>query len=99
MTSNTEPEPTLKPNWVQTLTFGRRPRYTLIRIAILLVTSLVVFNFILLPIRVTGISMSPTYKDKSINFVDKAWRSMCIANPAGAMSLASVLRAKHFLLM
>ena len=97
MTSNIETEPALKSSWFQTLTFGRRPRYTLIRIAILLITSLVVFNFILLPIRVTGISMSPTYKDKSINFVD------CLAylhrEPRRGDVVSIRFAGKHFLLM
>jgi signal peptidase I len=33
--------------------------------------ALVVFKLILLPIRVSGISMFPTYKDRSINFVNR----------------------------
>ena len=97
MTSNTEIEPTLKSSWIQTLTFGRRPRYTLIRIVVLLVTSMVVFNFVLLPIRVTGISMSPTYKDRSINFVD------CLAyvhhEPQRSDVVSIRFAGKHFLLM
>ena len=50
---------------------GRRPKVTLVRIAVLVVTSFVVFKFILLPIRVEGISMMPTYKDRSWNLVNR----------------------------
>ncbi len=56
---------------LQIATIGRHPKVTLARIAILVVTCVVVFRFLLLPIRVTGISMLPTYKDHSVNFVNR----------------------------
>ena len=37
----------------------------------LVVVSVVVFGFILLPIRVKGISMLPTYRDRGVNFVNR----------------------------
>lgn len=49
---------------------GRRPAFTLVRIVVLVITCLVVFNFVLWPIRVTGPSMLPTYQDRTINFVN-----------------------------
>ena len=55
--------------WMQTILIGRNPRWTLIRIVILVVVCTVVFKFILLPIRVRGSSMSPTYRDGGVNFV------------------------------
>ena len=57
--------------WLRIVLIGRNPRVTLVRVAVLIVTSFVVFNFILLPIRVEGISMLPTYKDRSVNFVNR----------------------------
>lgn len=57
--------------WIRIASIGRNPKVTLLRIAILVVTCVVVFKFILLPIRVEGISMFPTYKDKSLNLVDR----------------------------
>jgi signal peptidase I len=60
------------PRWVRIAVIGRNPKATLVRVAVLVVTSFVVFNrFILLPIRVEGISMLPTYKDRSWNFVNR----------------------------
>src|ERR1035441_8267053 len=50
---------------------GRNPKVTLVRVAVLIVTSFVVFKFILLPIRVEGISMLPNYKDRSWNLVNR----------------------------
>jgi signal peptidase I len=63
--------PKPRPGWIHVIAIGRNPRNTFIRIVILVVTCLIVFNFVLLPIRVTGISMSPTYKNRSINFVNR----------------------------
>lgn len=50
---------------------GRRPRVTLIRIAVLVVTCFVTFKFVLLPIRVQGISMEPTYHTGQVNFINR----------------------------
>ena len=57
--------------WVRIAVVGRNPRATLVRVAVLIGTCFIVFNFILLPIRVEGISMLPTYKDRSVNFVNR----------------------------
>jgi signal peptidase I len=59
------------PRWVRIVAMGRNPKATLVRVAVLIVTSFVAFKFILLPIRVEGISMEPTYKDRSWNFVNR----------------------------
>jgi len=59
------------PRWVSIVVVGRNPRATLVRVTVLVVTCLIVFNFVLLPIRVEGISMLPTYKDHSINFINR----------------------------
>jgi signal peptidase I len=50
--------------------FGRNLKFTLVRAAILAVTCVVILQFVLLPIRIDGISMQPTYQDGSINFVN-----------------------------
>ena len=59
------------PRWVRIVVIGRNPKATLVRVAVLIVTSFVVFKFILLPIRVEGISMLPNYKDRSWNLVNR----------------------------
>jgi signal peptidase I len=58
-------------HWLRVITIGRNPKRTLIRIAVLIVASVVVFRYVLLPVRVTGISMEPTYHDRSINFINR----------------------------
>lgn len=58
--------------------FGRNPRATAIRVATIIVTAIVVFGFVLLPVRLRGISMLPTYHDGQINFANRlayVWRS------------------------
>jgi signal peptidase I len=57
------------------LVLGRNPRTTFIRIAILIGTAWVVFGVVLLPVRMEGISMMPTYSG-GINFANRyAYRS------------------------
>jgi signal peptidase I len=60
-----------RPSWLRIVLIGRKPKNTLIRIVVLVAVCFVVFNFILLPIRVDGISMLPTYRDGQINFVNR----------------------------
>src|ERR1700722_15471537 len=55
-------------NWLQIVAIGRNPKTTLIRAAVLAV---VVFKWMLLPVRVQGISMTPTYADHSFHFVNR----------------------------
>src|SRR5665213_261964 len=64
-------------SWLQVLTLGRNPKATLIRAAVLALVSSVVFNWLILAVRVEGISMTPTYADRSIHFVNRLsylWR-------------------------
>src|SRR5580692_7947202 len=58
-------------NWLQIVAVGRNPKTTLIRAAVLAVTCVVFFKSVLLPVRVQGISMTPTYADHSIHFVNR----------------------------
>ena len=59
------------PSWVQVVLIGRNPARTLWRIVVLVAACLVVFNFVLLPIHVDGISMMPTYHDRQVNCVNR----------------------------
>jgi signal peptidase I len=62
-----------KPHWFQVVAMGRNPRNTLIRVGILIAVSYVLFfsGLVLLPVRVDGPSMLPTYKNRSVNFVNR----------------------------
>lgn len=51
---------------------GRNPRATLRRIAIIISLAVVVFGWVLVPLRLSGISMLPTYHDGTMNFANRA---------------------------
>ena len=59
------------PQWFHTMVIGRRPKWTLVRIALLVLTTVILYKFVVIPIKVTGISMSPTYRDGSINLINR----------------------------
>jgi signal peptidase I len=69
-TETGSPKP--RPHWLHLLTYGRNPRTTLIRTAILVIVCYIIFfsHLVLRPVRVDGISMQPTYKDRSVNFIN-----------------------------
>ncbi len=51
---------------------GRRPMLTLARLAVLVIGAWAIFSFVLTPpIRVSGISMQPTYHEGQINFLNR----------------------------
>jgi len=56
--------------WIAIL-IGRRPRATLVRIVVLVTLTFAAFHWILVPVRVTGISMEPTLHDRSIKIVNR----------------------------
>jgi signal peptidase I len=56
--------------WFGRVLIGRSWKRTLVRAAVLTVVAFIVFRFFLIPIRLRGMSMEPTYVDKSINFVN-----------------------------
>jgi signal peptidase I len=59
------------PSLLQRVLIGRRPKRTLVRIVVLVAVCLIVFKFVLVPIRVEGKSMLPTYKDHGVNLVNR----------------------------
>lgn len=63
------PQP--RPHWLSVIAIGRNPRNTLIRIGILVVTVFVVFRYVLMLTRVDGISMLPTYHNRSIKVINR----------------------------
>jgi len=56
---------------MRALLIGRNPKLTMIRIVALVAGCGVVFTLVLWPIRVTGISMLPTYPNRSLNLVNR----------------------------
>jgi signal peptidase I len=60
-----------EPSWIQRALIGRDPKRTLLRAGVLVVVCLIIFKFVLVPIRVEGGSMLPTYRDGGVNFVNR----------------------------
>ena len=56
---------------LRTVTVGRSPRRTLLRIVCLVVAVFLMRQFVLLPISVKGPSMYPTYQTSGVNFVNR----------------------------
>ena len=57
------------PRWLSIVLIGRRPKFTLVRVVALALGGFLGFGFILLPVRVDGPSMLPTYRTGSVNLV------------------------------
>ena len=64
------------PGWLRVMLIGRKPKRTLIRAIVLAAFCFVFFKFfffrqIILPVRIEGYSMFPTYRDRGVNFVNR----------------------------
>ena len=57
--------------WARIVAVGRNPRMTLVRVVVLIVAGFVIYKFVLLHIQIVGISMLPTYLDRSKHFVNQ----------------------------
>lgn len=57
-------------SWLQRVLVGRRPKRTLLRAGLTAITLVAVSRFALVPVRVTGSSMEPTYRDRSVNLIN-----------------------------
>jgi signal peptidase I len=79
--------------------FGTNPRRTTVRIVVLALVSVVVFRWVLIPIRTDGPSMLPTYESGSFNLVNRLayWRGEPSRGDVVAIRLAgpSVLYVKR----
>jgi signal peptidase I len=56
--------------WWMRVVFGRNPKRTLVRLLCMILVSFVLFRFVLIPIRVSGLSMWPTYKEGKVSLVN-----------------------------
>ena len=57
--------------WWGRLLIGRNPAVTVVRLVVLVALSFVLFKGVLIPVRVTGRSMEPTYRDGRVNFINR----------------------------
>jgi signal peptidase I len=66
----TDGENSPQSGWLRRIVIGRNPKVTLLRVVALIITCTVLFHFALLPIRVDGVSMAPTYPNHGVHFVN-----------------------------
>ena len=59
------------PTFWRTVLIGRQPKFTFLRIVVLVAVIILVRQFLVLPIRVIGPSMLPTYQDHGVNLVNR----------------------------
>ncbi len=60
-----------KTSWLRTILIGRNPRRTAVRLAVIVVGNILLWSYVLLPIRVDGPSMLPNYRERSVNVVNR----------------------------
>src|SRR5690242_11300667 len=56
-------------SWLRVVLVGRNPRFTLVRIVVLVAVVFLGRSYIMLPIWVKGPSMLPTYQENGVNLV------------------------------
>jgi signal peptidase I len=75
---NTDPtiESPRRAPWWQIIIMGRNPKVTAVRLVVMVLIVVAVFRYVILPIRVTGISMQPTYRDGQKLYINRLslWR-------------------------
>ncbi len=64
-------ESSVSPPWWRIALVGRRPKRTLVRIVVLVAACFLLRAYVVLPVRVDGISMMPTYSEHGINLVNR----------------------------
>ncbi len=58
-------------NWFTRIIIGKSPKLTLLRLLVWVGLIFLIYRYALLPIKVEGISMLPTYKENGINVVNR----------------------------
>ena len=63
--------------WFKNFLIGKQPKVTLIRLVVLIIVSLVIFHYIIIPVKISGRSMEPNYYDGQYIFVNRLsyWRA------------------------
>ena len=74
---------------------GRSPKRTLVRMAITVVVLLAMGKLVLVPVRVEGISMLPTYKENRVNVVNRL--AFLLHNPKRGDIVAIRVADEHVL--
>ena len=59
------------PSGLNRVIFGRNPKRTLVRIVILVTAACLIRGFVLLPVKVEGPSMLPTYRNHTVHIINR----------------------------
>jgi signal peptidase I len=57
--------------WIRTFALGRSPQWTLVRVAVLVVTTFILFKYVVLLRKIESISMVPTLREGSIHLINR----------------------------
>ncbi|MGO8678706.1 MAG: signal peptidase I [Limisphaerales bacterium] len=79
--------------WWCIVLIGRRPKRTLVRIAVLVSVTFVLFRFVLAPIRVLGPSMLPTYRMGQVHVINRL--AYCFHEPRRGDVVAIKYTGEH----
>ena len=63
--------PPLRGGFWRVVVFGRRPLLTLLRLFIWAALLVSISKYVIMPVKVVGISMMPTYKENRVNFINR----------------------------
>lgn len=85
------------PPWWQVVLVGRNPKRTLLRMVVLIVGVLLLRQFVVLPVRVDGISMLPTYKSNGVNLVNRL--AYVFGQPQRGDVVAIRMAGEHIMLL
>jgi signal peptidase I len=88
------------PRWLQIILVGRNPKLTMLRLITLVLSScalIATMRYVIAPIRVTGISMEPTYHNGRITFLNRL--SYSRAEPARGDVVGIRFWGDHVLLL
>jgi signal peptidase I len=83
--------------WWRVVLVGRNPRRTLLRIIVLIIGAVLLRQFVVLPIKVDGISMLPTYKSNAVNFVNRL--AYVFGKPQRGDVVAIRMAGEHIMLL
>ena len=84
-------------SWLQSFFLGRNPRFTLVRVLVLILTTFVLFRFVLVPIEVVGVSMEPSFVEGQIRLVSK--RAYLQAKPQRGDVVAVRMKSERVVLL
>lgn len=57
--------------WLRRIVIGRNPRRTMLRVVLWVLGLYLLSSYVLVPVRIDGASMMPTYRDRGVNAINR----------------------------